>query len=302
MHKLTFKKSIIKFLLLALFLFPLFASASATTGTIDPSHNLAWGENLAWINFSANNDVTVTDSALTGNIWSQTYGWISLNPTSQYNVINDGNGNLSGYAWGQNVGWINFSGAIINSSGKFTGTIGDPTTTAGRISFDCASCDVETDWRPASERGPHGSGSLITNVPPVATTPTVNISTVTPTTPPPTITPTTTPTNIITTPPSAPLLSQGGEESSHPKVGGVPASSEGSGIFKFTLLLKLGSKGNEVKELQKILKLKPDGNFGASTLKALKAFQVKNKIAKPGVAGYGQVGPKTREVLNRVGK
>jgi peptidoglycan hydrolase-like protein with peptidoglycan-binding domain len=50
------------------------------------------------------------------------------------------------------------------------------------------------------------------------------------------------------------------------------------------------------------LNLKQDGKFGAGTLKALKAFQVKNKIAKPGVAGYGQVGPKTREVLNRIWK
>jgi hypothetical protein len=270
-------KKYVIILIAILSFFPLIIFASTTQGTIDPSHNLAWGENLAWINFSANNDVTVTDSALTGNIWSQTYGWINLNPAPYGGVANDGSGNLSGYAWGQNVGWINFSGAKI-ISGKFTGVIGDVSTTAGRITFDCASCDVETDWRPASARGPQGSGggqlypSTTTTTSSTSSEPTTtSTATVTPTTPPPTVSPTTPPATNTTS----------------------------TTKFKFTKLLKLGSKGSEVKELQKVLNLKQDGSFGASTLKAVKAFQVKNKITKSGVAGYGQVGPKTREVLNQ---
>jgi len=273
MHHLNFKKLIRKFLLLTFFLVPLFTFASTTSGIIDSNYNLAWGENLAWINFSANNDVTITDFNLTGNIWSQTYGWINLNPTPYGGVKNDGEGNLSGFAWGQDVGWINFQGAKINTSGKFTGVVGDASTTAGRISFDCAQCDVETDWRPVSVRAslpvtytnpPHGHGGSPFTLP---VTPTNLPSVANPNTPPPE--------NI---------------------------SSSQVTKFKFTKLLKLGSTGNEVKELQKVLKLKPDGKFGQNTLKALKAFQIKNKIAKPGVAGYGQVGPKTRDVLNKINK
>ncbi|MDR3519290.1 MAG: peptidoglycan-binding domain-containing protein [Candidatus Pacebacteria bacterium] len=288
-----------------IFLFPFFVSASTTNGTIDPTHNLAWGENLAWINFTANNDVTVTDAGLTGNIWSQTYGWINLNP-NMGGVVNDGSGNLSGYAWGQNVGWINFSGAEINSSGKFTGIIGDADTTAGRISFDCANCDVETDWRPMSLRSPQGSGGgQLTYVPPT-TTPAMVIPAIIPTTP---LLPTVAP----TTPPPANLSGCDNRTTGFSTTTGescvnnittistnlTQTPSSQTTKFKFTKLLKLGSRGNEVKELQKFLNLKQDSQFGAITLKAVEVFQVKHKIAKPGIAGYGQVGPKTREVLNQ---
>jgi hypothetical protein len=148
------REKIIAVLAIVLLISPLSAFASSSQGTIDAAHSYAWGENLGWVNFAASSsNVTVTDAGLTGFAWSQTYGWINLNPTHG-GVMNDGQGNLSGYAWGQDMGWINFQGAAINSSGKFTGIIGDASSTAGRISFDCANCDVETDWRPASERGP----------------------------------------------------------------------------------------------------------------------------------------------------
>jgi hypothetical protein len=106
----------------------------------------------------------VTDSGLTGYVWSQSYGWINLDPTNG-GVINDGEGDLSGYAWGEDVGWINFQGATINDSGQFTGTIGSATSTAGLITFDCTYCDVQTDWRPQSMRNAGAGTGAIVNVP-----------------------------------------------------------------------------------------------------------------------------------------
>lgn len=64
----------------------------------------------------------------------------------------------------------------------------------------------------------------------------------------------------------------------------------------------------EVTMLQKILakdtSLYPEGLvtgfFGPATEKAVKVFQVKNGVVQEGGAGYGKVGPKTREVLGKV--
>jgi hypothetical protein len=78
----------------------------------------------------------------------------------------------------------------------------------------------------------------------------------------------------------------------------------------FTQNLKYGSRGAQVIQLQNLLKqlgffpnnIRSNGVFGPTTLKAVKDFQVKYNIAKPGVPGYGQVGPKTRQALNRLNK
>jgi len=127
------------------------AFASSTNGTI-PAGSYAWGENIGWINFGcANCGIQVTDSAVTGNAWSAQYGWINLSPTNG-GVTNDSNGNLGGDAWSSGLGWINFSGVVINASGQFTGTAGTQGSTAGRLNFSCANCNVTTDWRPASVR------------------------------------------------------------------------------------------------------------------------------------------------------
>jgi len=125
-------------------------NASNTNGTIDSTNKYAWGSKIGWINFGATNgNVAITDSAITGYTWNDVYGWINLSPTNS-GVSNDGGGNLSGSAWGEKLGWINFSGAIIDSSGVFTGTATG--TNVGTINFDCANCNVQTDWRPQSVR------------------------------------------------------------------------------------------------------------------------------------------------------
>ncbi len=69
--------------------------------------------------------------------------------------------------------------------------------------------------------------------------------------------------------------------------------------FKFTNLLKVGSNGNEVRELQKLLvklgllKATPNGTYGPQTQAAVRAFQKKYKIQ-----AVGYVGPATRAQLN----
>lgn len=159
-HKILFVVSMI-----FSFTIPFSVLASNVDGTIQIPDQYAWGENVGWINFAADNgNIHVTDSGLTGYMWDSVYGWVNLSPTGS-GVINDGSGNLSGKAWSQGAGFIDFAGVIINSSGKFTGQAeGD---TYGRINFDCSTCNVTTDWRAASQRtSPNvGVGSAVAIAP-----------------------------------------------------------------------------------------------------------------------------------------
>jgi len=51
------------------------------------------------------------------------------------------------------------------------------------------------------------------------------------------------------------------------------------------MTLRLGSSGEPVKELQKILGLTPDGSFGPMTEKAVKEYQSKNGLKVDGIVG-----------------
>ena len=51
------------------------------------------------------------------------------------------------------------------------------------------------------------------------------------------------------------------------------------------MLLKMGSKGNDVKKLQQKLGLTNDGDFGVVTEKAVKAWQAANGLSADGVVG-----------------
>jgi putative chitinase len=51
------------------------------------------------------------------------------------------------------------------------------------------------------------------------------------------------------------------------------------------MLLKKGSKGDEVKQLQSKLGLKSDGDFGLKTEDAVKAYQLKNGLTPDGIVG-----------------
>ena len=66
------------------------------------------------------------------------------------------------------------------------------------------------------------------------------------------------------------------------------------------LVMKNGSKGDSVKELQKFLndklglKLTADGKLGAKTVAAIKKWQKENGLKADGV-----VGPKTRALMEK---
>lgn len=226
-NKIFTKKIGLLAVFVLLFLFSYFstnqlASASATVGTIDPVYKFAWGQDPGWLNFGCDNcQVSVTDSAITGNVWSVQYGWINLQPDTS-GVTNNGEGTLGGSAWGKNIGWIDFTGVTINSSGEFLG-YATVKTDSSVISFNCintSSCaqadfKVKTDWRPASSRvvpqppGGGGGGHPPPIVPPVIppVVPPVIPPTVPPTPPPevpPTVPPVVPPTTPPTTPPVVP--------------------------------------------------------------------------------------------------
>ncbi len=78
-----------------------------------------------------------------------------------------------------------------------------------------------------------------------------------------------------------------------------------------TRTLKKGASGNDVRKLQELLAGvggvydggEITGYFGAATSKALGKFQEKYNLAKPGQAGYGEAGPKTRvKLIETAGK
>jgi|GEM_PF-2870442 len=145
------------------------ALASQPTN-IKAEYKYAYSENGGWLNFGSNEGgMMVADSTLTGYVWSENLGWISLNcannnscATSNYKVVNDNEGDLSGYAWGENIGWINFApsngGVHINSAGEFSGYAWGENI--GWIIFSCQDVDscsisdfgVKTTWLPLSVR------------------------------------------------------------------------------------------------------------------------------------------------------
>jgi putative chitinase len=53
------------------------------------------------------------------------------------------------------------------------------------------------------------------------------------------------------------------------------------------MLLKIGSKGDDVKKLQQKLGLSSDGAFGPGTEKAVKKWQIDNDLAADGIVGEG---------------
>ncbi len=88
-------------------------------------------------NFGVLND----DGALSGDAWSDEYGWISFAGTSpSYSVAIDATGDFQGFAWNGVIGWISFNCANDHDPG-----------TAGTQSR-CASSTykVNTSWLPSS--------------------------------------------------------------------------------------------------------------------------------------------------------
>ena len=278
-------KKIVTVLFLSLVIFGLPVFAFAATGTIDSTYKYAWSPNAGWINFAPigcvgqSCAINVTDGAVTGDAWSDNFGWIYLNG-STWGVSNSTSGCvsgyscLSGYAWCPNTGWINFSGVLINlSNGQFSGTAtGD---NIGTINFSYAGVNspVTTTWRlatptPSTSTGSGGNSLLLINNSP-------------------------TPTPI-----PVPVL--------------VPDKSK----IVFTRSLYLGVVGQDVKSLQVFLNSQgftvsktgagsPSNEsiyFGKKTYNALIGFQKAhaNEIfgLNKNMPGLGIFGPKTTRVAN----
>jgi hypothetical protein len=113
----------------------------AEAENIDPAnagYQYAFAENVGWFSAEPNGDggdgVQVEAAELSGWMWGENTGWISLSclntstcATVDYGVSNDNCGELGGYAWAENVGWINFAPAtggvrIDPQTGEFSGT------------------------------------------------------------------------------------------------------------------------------------------------------------------------------------
>ncbi len=107
---------------------------------IDPAENgsrYAWSENAGWLNCDPDDatrpGVQVDDFELTGWMWGENLGWVSLSckntgscDTVGYGVRNDGRGVLAGQAWSETAGWIDFgpfagSPEIDAGTGDFRG-------------------------------------------------------------------------------------------------------------------------------------------------------------------------------------
>jgi|JI8StandDraft_1071087.scaffolds.fasta_scaffold02629_5 hypothetical protein len=147
------------FTFIAFLAIPFFAFSA--TGTIDPvnKYSRIMADSLlggtSQINWQPTGvgTTTVTDTGITGYIWSSSFGFINLAPTGA-GVTNTTGGVLGGYAWGQNTGWINFAPtgggvSISTTTGEFSGYAWGQNT--GWIEFDCGggAC-VETDWTPST--------------------------------------------------------------------------------------------------------------------------------------------------------
>lgn len=155
-------------LIAIIFAIPFFTFAA--TGTIDTvnkysrvmNDSLLGGTSLINWQPTGVGTTTITDTGITGYIWSESFGFINLAPTGA-GVTNTTSGVLGGYAWGQNTGWIDFAptggGVTISpTTGEFSGYAWGQNT--GWIEFDCGggAC-VQTDWRGTSGGGGGGGGS-----------------------------------------------------------------------------------------------------------------------------------------------
>ena len=134
----------------------------ASTGGIDAtSHTARLCSNedcsvYSIVNWKPTNGggVSVSDTTLSGYIWSNKLGWINLAPING-GVHNTTSGTVSGDAWGSTASWVNFSpthgGVTINpSTGEFSGYAW--VSGGGWMLFDCTKTDacVKTDWRPTT--------------------------------------------------------------------------------------------------------------------------------------------------------
>ena len=189
------RKSFIFFCFLLSILCSLFSISNvlaATNISSDVYEHWAWNDIIGWIDFSTNN-VNVAISKIEGYADSSA-GSIAFDcatspngnicGASDFEVSNDGAGNLSGFAWSESIGWISFYcgdldlvppicdqfnyRVTIDGAGSFSGWAWNDAV--GWISFNCNNSDigdtcatsnykVKTSWTATSV-----SGNLISSV------------------------------------------------------------------------------------------------------------------------------------------
>jgi hypothetical protein len=182
-----------------LFISPPSAFAATNINASTTQHS-AWNDEIGWIDFYSTGNVNVISQQLQGYA-SSSAGPIALDcatsPSAScainYQVSNDGAGNLSGWAWNDEIGWIAFywgnasasstasttalcqsysgyCGVTIDGTGTFHGWAWNDTV--GWISFNCndtSSCgtssfDVVTSWTAQPATGTLDSQTFDTGV------------------------------------------------------------------------------------------------------------------------------------------
>jgi hypothetical protein len=165
---------------------------AATNINANVSQHMAWNDFIGWIDFYATNNIMVNSANLTGYA-SSSVGYISLDchtspagnicGTSNYQVLNDGTGNLSGWGWTDDYGWISFNcsntgscgtsnySTYIDANGNFQGFAWNDFI--GWIDFNCdnivgacttSNYEVSDSWAPTSTTGYLDSTTFDTGV------------------------------------------------------------------------------------------------------------------------------------------
>lgn len=147
----------------------------ANSGVIDHSNNDNTAKvchnvdcsSYGIINFELTQDTLVIDdqSGISGKVWGNELGWITMNPTNAGVFVDPDTGELSGKAWSQVSGWINFAPTgqtvvIDPDTGEFDGWAWSGGAYGGWIKFDCTnnSTCVKTTWRADSSSSGSGGG------------------------------------------------------------------------------------------------------------------------------------------------
>lgn len=153
---------------------------AATNISASTTAHWAWNDLVGWMDFYNTQTITVSSQSITGYA-SSSVGDISLDchttrngnicAQSNYQVTNDGSGNLSNWGWNDTYGWISFDcnnnngcgqsnyRAYIDGNGNFQNYAWNDTM--GWISFNCANTGgcgtanykVLTSWTATSTTG-----------------------------------------------------------------------------------------------------------------------------------------------------
>ena len=125
---------------------------------------------MAAMTLGFSSSAKASSQELSGYIYSESSGWISLNcsnanscSTIDYKVLKDDMGVLSGYGYSENGGWVNFNpnfgGVKIDSANNLSGWVF--TENSGWLDVDGAKIisvnDLKNDILSASEKASSGN-------------------------------------------------------------------------------------------------------------------------------------------------